>query len=226
MLADNGAADRRQSFYAHRACRATARASQSAQFAAPRNSPLRLPPRQNDRNAGVMSITAFIDMTIAFARDNAAWAAPVVFVVAFAESVVFLSLLVPGWAILIGIGALIGASGIDFWPVWAAAAGGAAAGDWISWWVGHRFREDATRMWPLSRHPQMVERGRAFFLRFGVWSIVIGRFFGPLRAVVPLMAGIFGMRQLPFQLANVGSALVWALVLLAPTAAALRHFLG
>ncbi|MGV6874449.1 DedA family protein [Pseudochelatococcus sp. B33] len=171
-------------------------------------------------------MASFVETIIAFTRDNAAWAAPVVFAVAFAESFAFLSLLVPGWAILIGVGALIGAAGIDFWPVWAAAAAGAAAGDWISYWVGYRFKDSATQVWPLSRHPQMVERGRAFFGRFGVWSIVIGRFFGPLRAVVPLIAGIFGMRQIPFQLANVASALVWAFVLLAPTAAVLRHFLG
>lgn len=173
-----------------------------------------------------MTIAALVDATIAFARDNAAWAAPVVFVVAFAESFVFLSLLVPGWAVIVGIGALIGASGIEFWPVWGAASAGAAIGDWISWWVGRHFKDGATRVWPLSRHPAMVARGRAFFERFGVWSIVIGRFFGPLRAVVPLIAGIFGMPHLPFQLANIGSALVWAFVLLAPTAAVLRHLVG
>lgn len=172
-----------------------------------------------------MTIAPFIDATIAFTRDNAAWAAPVVFAAAFAESFAFLSLLVPGWAILIGIGALVGAAGIDFWPVWAGAAAGAALGDWISYWAGSYFKESATRVWPLSRHPALVERGRAFFQRFGVWSIVIGRFFGPLRAVVPLTAGIFGMRPLHFQIANVGSALVWAFVLLAPTAAVLQRFL-
>ena len=41
-----------------------------------------------------------------------------------------------------------------------------------------------------------------------------GRFFGPLRAAVPLVAGIFGMPFWPFQIANFGSALLWAAVLL------------
>ncbi|MGI6247163.1 MAG: DedA family protein [Pseudochelatococcus sp.] len=169
-----------------------------------------------------MTIATLIDTVIVFARDNAAWAAPIVFLVAFAESFAVLALLVPGWAILIGIGALTGAAGIDFWPLWAAAASGAALGDWISYWVGHRFRHGATRWWPLSRHPAMVERGYAFFRRFGAWSVFIGRFFGPLRAVVPLIAGVFGMRQLPFQCANVASALLWAFLLLAPAGAAVR----
>ncbi len=36
-----------------------------------------------------------------------AWAAPVVFVLAFGESLAFISLLLPAWAALVGIGALI-----------------------------------------------------------------------------------------------------------------------
>src|SRR5690606_33554762 len=99
-------------------------------------------------------------------------------------------------------------------------------GDWISYWFGYYFKDRATQIWPLSRHPEMVMRGQAFFDRFGVWSIAIGRFFGPLRAVVPLIAGIFGMPQLHFQIANVGSAMLWAFIRLGPTAAVLRHFMG
>ena len=44
----------------------------------------------------------------------------------------------------------------------------------------------------------------------------IGRFFGPLRAFVPLAAGIFEMPYWRFQAANFSSALVWAAVVLAP----------
>ncbi|OYY82354.1 MAG: DedA family protein, partial [Rhizobiales bacterium 35-66-30] len=45
---------------------------------------------------------------------------------------------------------------------------------------------------------------------------------GPARAVVPLIAGILAMPQIPFQVANVLSALVWAFVMLAPGAAVLK----
>jgi membrane protein DedA with SNARE-associated domain len=50
--------------------------------------------------------------------------------------------------------------------------------------------------------------------RWGVLGIFIGRFFGPLRASVPLVAGIFQMPYWQFQLANFSSAFVWAAVLL------------
>ena len=56
----------------------------------------------------------------------------------------------------------------------------------------------------------MASDAEAFFRRWGFLGVLVGRFFGPLRSVVPLAAGICAMRALPFQVANVGSALTWA----------------
>src|SRR5260221_12529077 len=69
-------------------------------------------------------------------------------------------------------------------------------------------------MWPLSRFPEILPRGEAFVRKWGVPSIFIGRFFGPLRASVPLAAGIFEMSYWQFQLANFVSALIWSAALL------------
>ena len=149
-----------------------------------------------------------------FVRDNQVWAAPIVFVLAFCESLAFISLLVPAWGALVAIGALIGVSGISFWPVWLAGGIGAALGDWVSYWFGYRYKEQVAQMWPLSRYPEILPRGEAFVQKWGVPSIFIGRFFGPLRASVPLAAGIFEMSYWPFQIANFVSALVWSAALL------------
>jgi membrane protein DedA with SNARE-associated domain len=149
-----------------------------------------------------------------FVRDNQAWAAPIVLVLAFCESLAFISLLVPAWGALVAIGALIGVSGISFWPVWLAGGLGAALGDWVSYWFGYRYKEKVAEMWPLSRYPEILPRGEAFVEKWGVPSIFIGRFFGPLRASVPLAAGIFEMAYWPFQIANFVSALIWSAALL------------
>jgi membrane protein DedA with SNARE-associated domain len=69
-------------------------------------------------------------------------------------------------------------------------------------------------MWPLNKYPDLIPRGHAFFDRWGTWAIVLGRFSGPLRASVPIVAGIVQMPALLFQIANWSSALVWAFVLL------------
>lgn len=55
---------------------------------------------------------------------------------------------------------------------------------------------------------------------------LFGRFFGPFRAVVPLVAGICAMPQRHFQLANLSSAVIWAFGLLAPGAFGLKWMAG
>jgi membrane protein DedA with SNARE-associated domain len=151
---------------------------------------------------------------IEFVRQNQIWAAPIVLLLAFGESLAFISLLLPAWGALVAIGALVGASGISFWPVLIAGALGAALGDWLSYWFGFRYKDQVAQIWPLSKFPDLLPRGEAFVKKWGVPSIYIGRFFGPLRASVPLAAGIFEMPYWRFQVANFTSAFIWAGVLL------------
>lgn len=160
--------------------------------------------------------------SISFIRDNAQWAPLIAFLLAFGESLVFLSLLLPATAILFAVGFMIGAAELDFFIIWLSAAFGAFMGDWLSYWFGKYFQNKAFQFWPLSRNPKIIENGTLFFRRWGTWSVFIGRFFGPLRAVIPLLAGIFGLPHVLFQLANATSAAVWAFVMLAPGSFAMQ----
>jgi len=159
-------------------------------------------------------IDAYGQQITDFVREHQVWAAPIVFALAFGESLAFISLLLPAWAALVGIGALIAQGGLDFWPIWVAGAIGAALGDWLSYWVGRKLEYRVQHIWPLSRHPDLIPKGETFVRKWGVYAIFIGRFFGPLRASVPLVAGIFEMPYWRFQFANFTSAFVWAGVLL------------
>lgn len=163
-----------------------------------------------------MDFQSYADAIMAFVRDHQEWAGPMIFILAFGESLAFVSLLLPFWAMLVGIGGLIVATGslVDFGLIWVAASLGAAFGDWVSYWLGKHYHEEIARMWPLSRRPDLIPRGHQFFEEYGVWAIVIGRFFGPLRAAVPIVAGISEMPFRKFQVANFGSAFLWAGVLL------------
>jgi membrane protein DedA with SNARE-associated domain len=160
------------------------------------------------------SLEAHARQVVDFVRVHEAWAAPIVFALAFGESLAFISLLVPAWAALVGIGVLISSGNLNFWPVWVAASIGAALGDWLSFWIGVKLGPPVAHIWPLSRHPGLLPKGEAFVKRWGALAIFIGRFFGPLRASVPLVAGIFRMPWWQFQTANFSSAFVWAAVLL------------
>ena len=151
---------------------------------------------------------------LAFIKAHPDWAALIIGLVSFGESFVFLSLLFPGTAILIGSGVLVEAGILD--PLAPALAGivGAILGDAISFWLGQKFGPQISNMWPFRHHPQRLESGIVFFERYGTASVFIGRFFGPLRAVIPLAAGILHMPTRRFYVANVLSAIIWAPVLI------------
>jgi membrane protein DedA with SNARE-associated domain len=169
-----------------------------------------------------MSLHEITQATLAFIRVHEAWGAPIVLALAFGESLAFISLLLPATVILFGVGWLIGESGIAFWPLWCAAVVGAFLGDWLSFWIGARLKGDVGNYWPLSRHPDLIPRGHRLFERWGVVGVFFGRFLGPLRASVPLVAGICDMRASTFQMANIASAVVWATGILAPGAFGLK----
>ncbi len=156
----------------------------------------------------------YTQQIIEFVRAHEAWAAPIVAALAFGESLAFISLLIPAWAVLVAMGVLIGETGINFWPILVAGAVGAALGDWLSYWIGIKVGPSIGKVWPLSRNPGLIPRGERFVLRWGASAIFIGRFFGPLRAAVPLVAGIFLMPWWRFQVANFVSAFVWVAVVL------------
>lgn len=155
---------------------------------------------------------------MSFVRSHEAWAGPICFGLAFGESFAFVSFILPATVVLIGLGGLVGQAGLEFWPVMTGAALGAALGDWISFLLGRWFEPQIVRLWPLSAHPHLVARAREFIERWGAPGVFLGRFLGPLRATVPLIAGFCAMPNLQFQIANWLSALVWAFVVLAPGA--------
>ena len=160
------------------------------------------------------TLEAYGQQIVDFARTHEVWAAPIVFCLAFGESLAFISLLIPAWAALVAIGTVIMAGGLNFWPIWIAGSLGAAFGDWLSYWIGKKLEHSVQHIWPLSRHPGLIPKGEAFMKKWGMLGIFIGRFSGPLRASVPLIAGMFEMPFWRFQLANFSSAFVWAAVLL------------
>jgi membrane protein DedA with SNARE-associated domain len=161
-----------------------------------------------------MEFDQYVQLIIEYVRLHQVWAAPIVFVLCFAESLAFISLLIPAWGVLVALGALISASGLNFWPILVAGAVGAALGDWLSYWVGLKLENRVYHMWPLSQHPNLIPAGETFIQKWGPAAIFIARFSGPLRASVPIIAGVFAMPYWRFQFANFTSAFVWAWVLL------------
>ena len=163
-----------------------------------------------------MSFESLTTIIVAFVRDHHIWAAPIVFLLAFLEALAFVSLLVPSTAILLALSALIGAAGLGFWPLWLAGGVGGVVGYSLSYAVGAYFGESAYGIWPFRNYPGLVARSKAFFDKWGVWAVFFGHFFGPVRAFVPVVAGVHAVPRLQFEIANIAAAFLWITSVLAP----------
>jgi len=151
-----------------------------------------------------------------FLTEHGAWAGPIVGVLAFGESLAVIGLFIPATVLMIAVGGLMGSGTVDPLPVVAWAVVGAVLGDWVSYTIGRLLGPSSYRRWPLNRHRTLVARARLFFRRYGFISIFIGRFLGPVRSTIPVVAGVMEMNHRRFQLANVTSALLWVPVMFAP----------
>ncbi|MCJ7816094.1 MAG: DedA family protein, partial [Xanthomonadales bacterium] len=137
--------------------------------------------------------TGWTQELLSWLNAHPGWGVSIVFLVSFLESLVLIGILLPGIVILFGVGTLIGLGLLEMIPVWAAASVGAFLGDFLSFYLGHHFRDHLLEIWPFSRYPTLMERGTRFFHAHGAKSVVAGRFIGPLRPIIPSVAGMMGM---------------------------------
>ena len=138
------------------------------------------------------------------------WVAAALVTVAFLESVAVVGVIIPGVVFLFGISAVAGSGALGIWPTLACAFVGAVLGDCISFFWGKALKQRVRTLWPFSRYPHWLDNAEDFIGRHGGKSVVIGRFVGPVRPVIPVVAGMLDMPALRFVGINLLSALAWA----------------
>ena len=147
-----------------------------------------------------------------------------VFLLALSESIPVLGAVVPGTAAILAIAALVPSGTVGLWPLLCAAFIGAVLSDGLSYYLGQRYHHEITGRWPLSRHPAILARSEAFFLRHGGKGVFLARFMPGIRAFVPMIAGMSRMPRSGFYAANVSSAAAWALTHVMPGVAIGGYF--
>ncbi|MFC3194594.1 DedA family protein [Marinicella sediminis] len=163
-----------------------------------------------------MEPTGWVKDVYDWIQANPNWTGILIFLFAFAESILLVGIIFPGAAFLVSLGALIGLGVLDFYTAWIWASLGGFLGDGISFWIGHKYKRNLLKMWPMYKFPELIEKGEHFFAKYGGISVFIGRFVGPVRPVIPAIAGMMGMQIKRYVLISLVASVLWAPFYLLP----------
>ncbi len=164
----------------------------------------------------VAHLESHLHSLIAYFSAHPLLALAAVFAGSFLEALAVIGTVIPGSTVVFAGGVLVGLKALDPWLAATASIVGAILGDGISYWLGRRYHEAIRAMWPMRSHPALLDRGQAYFAANGGRSIFVGRFLGPLRAIVPVVAGMSNMPAKAFYTVNVLSAFAWSAAHLLP----------
>ncbi|MBZ4893713.1 DedA family protein, partial [Salmonella enterica] len=132
-----------------------------------------------------------------------------VLLVAFLESLALVGLILPGTVLMAGLGALIGSGELNFWHAWLVGIIGCLMGDWISFWLGWRFKKPLHRWSFMKKNKSLLDKTEHALHQHSMFTILVGRFVGPTRPLVPMVAGMLDLPVAKFIGPNLIGCLLW-----------------
>lgn len=115
----------------------------------------------------------------------------------------------PGIVVMLFFGSVVSQGYMHFIPCVVASIVGAVIGDIVSYYLGRYgrrfFKEHHTYL-----STKNLEIGHKVFDKYGAVSIVIARFIGPIRPIIPIVAGATRMDFKIFTFWNFVGATLWS----------------
>ena len=167
----------------------------------------------------------WLDSVTGWLAANPQWLAAAVFIVAFVECLAIAGLIVPGTVLLFAVAVLAGSGALSLSETLLLGFTAGVLGDIVSYFIGRHFHQNIRRLPGLRHHPEWIAGAEAYFQRYGIASLLVGRFIGPLRPMLPMVAGMFDMPFPRFAAVSLLAAAGWSVAYLLPgwaTGAAIR----
>lgn len=153
-----------------------------------------------------MALLASILPALQHAHGYGYW---IIFFASLLESLAFVGIFIPG-TVVVAVAGFAAAQGyLDATTaIWFAALG-AILGDALSFSLGSK----GTRLFKQENRilkAAHLAQGERFLKKHGPKSVFLGRFIGPIRPIIPFVAGMFKMSAREFYLWNIASAFGWS----------------
>ncbi len=144
-----------------------------------------------------------------FITQSTTYALIAVWLVAFLESLALVGLLMPGTVFMAALGALIGSGQIGLYQAWLVGTLGCLVADWISFWLGWRFKKPLHNWSFLKKQKAWLDKTEYALHKHSMFTILVGRFIGPTRPLVPMVAGMLDLPVRKFILPNIIGCIFW-----------------
>ncbi|QXH57200.1 bifunctional DedA family/phosphatase PAP2 family protein [Pseudomonas maumuensis] len=167
----------------------------------------------------------WLDSLTTWLGANPQWLGLAIFVVACVECLAIAGIVVPGTVLLFAVAVLAGSGTFSLGETLLLGFLGGMLGDAISYAIGKYFHQNIRRLPLLRSHPEWIGSAEAYFQRYGIASLLVGRFIGPLRPMLPMVAGMFDMPLPRFIAVSLVAGAGWSVAYLLPgwaTGAAMR----
>ncbi|WP_455922236.1 bifunctional DedA family/phosphatase PAP2 family protein [Pseudomonas putida] len=167
----------------------------------------------------------WLDGLTAWLTAHPQWLGLAIVLVACTECLAIVGLIVPGTVLLFAIAVLAGNGSLSLGETLVLGYIGGLLGDALSYFTGRHFHQNIRRLPGLRHHPEWIGRAEGYFQRYGIASLLVGRFIGPLRPMLPMVAGMCDMPVPRFIGVSLVAGAGWSVVYLMPgwaTGAALR----
>ena len=133
----------------------------------------------------------------------------IVFALVFSEAAIFVGFIFPGETAVI-LGGVIASQGrVQLAILIPLVIVAAITGDSVGFEVGKRYGERVLNFKLLRHRRGGIDRAMGLLKTRGAWAVFIGRFTAFLRAVIPGLAGLSGMRYRTFLMANAAGGVIW-----------------
>lgn len=167
----------------------------------------------------------WLDSITGWLSANPQWLGLAIFLVACVECLAIAGIIVPGTVLLFAVAVLAGSGALSLGETLLLGFLGGLLGDALSYTIGKCFHQNIRRLPVLRHHPEWIGSAESYFQRYGIASLLVGRFIGPLRPMLPMVAGMFDMPLPRFIAVSLMAGAGWSVAYLLPgwaTGAAMR----
>ncbi|WP_343128702.1 DedA family protein [Buchnera aphidicola (Kurisakia onigurumii)] len=136
--------------------------------------------------------------------------------VSFLESLAFVGLVLPGIILMSALGTLIGTGKLTLYSACIAGSIGCLLGDWISYYFGWKCKKWLHNLYFFKKYQKIFIMTKKALYNYSFLTVLIGRFFGPTRPIIPMLSGMLKLPFKKFILPNFIGCIFWPFLYFLP----------